>query len=421
VTVITPMPRDVDHVHQITSSLSVDYFDNLVKNSRLIKQRGVVADETTVTKDNYMGLVNMVVEEMNSENVTRLVQNKDNRFDLVVCEAYISYILIFGEIYDAPVIQFSSGYGLPENFEIVGGESVRDHIKHPNIWRSDFSQPHFDQMMRESYLKYEWTLLEKEQEKMLKREYGVNTLMHNLKSRVLMLFVNVAAVFDNNRSVPNSVQYLGGLHLKKPRPVREESLSRFLNRYETVVYASFGSGIDSLNMDRALLAEFVRVFTSLPYGVLWKIDEPVHTMFNLTANVHTSSWFPQRDVLNHPNVKVFITQGGVQSTDEAVDSGVPLIGIPMMGDQFYNVKRYTDLGVGLNIDILNLEKEHLDRKIVQVVSHEIYSDNVYRLRQLIADVPMKPLRKALWYTKYVIRNREVLLRKCTKGYRLSFF
>ncbi|CAA69602.1 ecdysteroid UDP-glucosyltransferase [Lacanobia oleracea granulovirus] len=408
VTVITPMPRAVDHVHQVVSSLSVHYFNNLIKNSTMIKKRGVVADETTVTKENYMGLINLVAHEIKSPNVTRLLRNKGNKFDLIVCEAYVSYILVFGAIYDAPVIQFSSGYAIPENFETVGGEVARNHIKHPNIWRSDFSKSNFEQLMTENYLKNEWALLEKEQENMLKRDFGYHHDMCQLKSRVLMLFINVPAVFDNNRDVSNNIQYLGGIHLKKPRTVRDSRLLSFMEKHHIIVYASFGSGIDVLNMDANLIAEFVRVFNSIPYAVLWKVDSSIHLKHNISSNVHTQSWFPQRDVLNHPHIKVFITQGGVQSTDEAVNSGVPMIGIPIMGDQFYNVRRYTELGIGEKVNILRLEEEGLDRKIKNLVHNKSYELNIKRLNLFISDTPVKPLRKALWFTNYVLRNKDAI-------------
>ena len=59
----------------------------------------------------------------------------------------------------------------------------------------------------------------------------------------------------------------------------------------------------------------------------------------------------------HPKIKLFITQGGLQSTDEAISAGVPLIGIPMLGDQWFNVERiiYHKIGVGLDMETMTEE------------------------------------------------------------------
>jgi glucuronosyltransferase len=52
----------------------------------------------------------------------------------------------------------------------------------------------------------------------------------------------------------------------------------------------------------------------------------------------------------HPNIRLFITQGGLQSMGEAVQNAVPLVGIPFMGDQGYNVRKMVSAGIGLKLD-----------------------------------------------------------------------
>ncbi|APO14006.1 EGT [Plodia interpunctella granulovirus] len=403
ITIITPSSRPVKHVHQIIVPSSG--FSRAVSDSKPFKKRGVVADETTVTANNYRSLVRMVVEQFKSANVTALLRNGDNRFDLVVCEAYMTINLMFGAIYNAPVIRFSSGYGTAENIESMSPWVEYDLQFYPSIWRSTFNMD----VQMEYLLMHEWNTLERWQ------EWGIyeicatgvcdGSITKTMKNNVKMMFLNVPAVFDNNRPVPSTIQYLGGIHLKRPSATLDGPLSEFLNGQEVVVYASFGSVTDISLVDGDLLTEFVRVFSALPYRVLWHVDPSIHTRFNVSKNVLTRRWFSQREVLNHPHVRVFVTQGGVQSTDEAIDSGVPLIGLPMMGDQFFNVKRYTDLGIGIGVDVLNLEREQLERKIVQVVNDDQYLDNIHRLREKIHDVPMQPLYKSLWYTNYVLRNK----------------
>lgn len=43
-------------------------------------------------------------------------------------------------------------------------------------------------------------------------------------------------------------------------------------------------------------------------------------------------------VPDHPNTRMFITHGGKLSTTETMYYGVPIIGIPIFGDQFINMK-----------------------------------------------------------------------------------
>ncbi|AAK70801.1 ORF141 EGT [Cydia pomonella granulovirus] len=408
VTVITPLPRRVPHLHEIDCSKSLTVFNELVKKSSLFKVRGVVADESTVTADNYTPLVDMVVAQFQNKNVTDLIENKANMFDLVVCEAYLSLNLIFGHLFDAPVIRISSGHGTTENFDTMG--AVHNPLVYPSSWRSTFSTNKTQIMEIEHRLAHEWKKLERVQETRLKQVFGggSGTSLHSLKKRVVLLLVNVHPVMDNNRPVSSNVQYLGGLHLKRAQSIKDEELRAFIKN-DFVVYVSFGSMLDATTMDHRALQEFVRVMNALPYKVLWRVGSSVHQRFSVNgSNILTREWFPQRALLNSGVVKLFVTQGGLQSIDEAVDGGVPMLCIPMVGDQFLNCERVWRLGVGEKLDVVQLEQAKMDRMIVSMVANERYNERVDDLKKLVSDTPVNALRKVLWYTDKVLRNGSLM-------------
>lgn len=68
-------------------------------------------------------------------------------------------------------------------------------------------------------------------------------------------------------------------------------------------------------------------------------------------------------------MKAFFTQGGLQSTEEAIFSKVPIIGMPQMGDQAYNVERVVALGMGVAVDFDALNKDDLKRSISEVITN----------------------------------------------------
>lgn len=70
----------------------------------------------------------------------------------------------------------------------------------------------------------------------------------------------------------------------------------------------------------------------------------------------------------HPNVKLFITQAGLQSTDEAITAGVPLVGIPMLADQWYNAQKYTRHGIGVQLDMALLTEDDFRNAIEKVIN-----------------------------------------------------
>lgn len=44
-------------------------------------------------------------------------------------------------------------------------------------------------------------------------------------------------------------------------------------------------------------------------------------------------------------------------TMEAVYSGVPMVAIPLFGDQFHNVKNFEDEGIAVKLDYMTITKE----------------------------------------------------------------
>lgn len=138
-------------------------------------------------------------------------------------------------------------------------------------------------------------------------------------------------------------------------------------------------------------------------------------------------WLSQNDVLNHTNVKAFITHGGTLSTFESTYHGVPTIGIPFIVDQFrvqssslptsplfhhymqffsysQNVQRTVELGCGEFLEYPTLTTEALKQKLLQVLTQPQYARNATIRSQRFRDQPEKPIDRAIWWIEYVLRN-----------------
>jgi UDP:flavonoid glycosyltransferase YjiC (YdhE family) len=65
---------------------------------------------------------------------------------------------------------------------------------------------------------------------------------------------------------------------------------------------------------------------------------------------------------------LFITQCGLQSFQEAVYHGVPILGIPIFADQMYNARRVAAVEIGLQLPYHELTKEKLQTTISVILN-----------------------------------------------------
>lgn len=170
-----------------------------------------------------------------------------------------------------------------------------------------------------------------------------------------------------------------------------------------VIYFSFGSNVKGAEVQSDKRKIFMETFAELPYTILWKFEED--HMENKSHNVKINKWLPQQDILGHPNVKLFITQAGFQSLEEAIVNKVPLLAIPFIADQYFNSHRISTLGIGKNLDINSLTKTDFKNAILEIMKNPKYKEKITEISKIGEDQPMTGLEKAIWWTEYVIRNR----------------
>ena len=69
---------------------------------------------------------------------------------------------------------------------------------------------------------------------------------------------------------------------------------------------------------------------------------------------------------------MFITHGGHGGSTEAIYNGVPLVGLPMFGDQVWNMKQAEKKGFAISLNILEITEEDLFQAINKVLTDPRY-------------------------------------------------
>jgi UDP:flavonoid glycosyltransferase YjiC (YdhE family) len=90
---------------------------------------------------------------------------------------------------------------------------------------------------------------------------------------------------------------------------------------------------------------------------------------------------PQLDVLKR--AALFITHSGQKSTSEAVHMGVPMLCIPVMGDQMAVAYRMADeLGLGKRLNYYTVDIVQLRDSILEILGDDSYLDRCVHISQL---------------------------------------
>ncbi|XP_018579880.1 UDP-glucuronosyltransferase 2B10 [Anoplophora glabripennis] len=217
----------------------------------------------------------------------------------------------------------------------------------------------------------------------------------------LVLLNSHESIFTAQPHVPCMIQ-IGGFHVQPPKKLPDD-LQNFLDEAkEGVIYFSMGSNLKSQNLPVEKREAILKTFSKRKEKILWKWEDDV--LPGQPPNVKLGKWLPQQDILAHPNVKLFITHGGLLSTTETVYHGVPIIAIPIIGDQKMNAYNGERLGYGIVLPFEELNEENLSRLMDEILSNPKYTNNAKERSRIMHDRQVKPLDNAVYWVEYVIRH-----------------
>ena len=129
---------------------------------------------------------------------------------------------------------------------------------------------------------------------------------------------------------------------------------------QDIVVMSLGSIAVLELFPRAILDRFFSAFAQFPNLLfLCKFSGEENVSRDMPNNVLISNWLPQNDLLGHPRVKLFICHGGNNGQHEAVYHGVPIITLPIFGDQPRNAYRTELHEIGIQLDMFTFTSQDL--------------------------------------------------------------
>ncbi|XP_072175068.1 UDP-glucuronosyltransferase 2C1-like [Diadema setosum] len=196
---------------------------------------------------------------------------------------------------------------------------------------------------------------------------------------------------------------VGGL-TTRPSAVLEPELEEFVQSSgeHGVVVFSLGTYLASITVIRPdLVRMFSDAFAKLPQKVIWQLKELPD--YDLPPNVKTMPWLPQNDLLGHPKTRAFMYQGGNNGFQEASYHGVPVVVIPLHGDQYDVAARIEARGMGKKIDKQDLSTEIIYETLTEVINNPSYTTVAKKVSAINKDQPMRAPERAAFWIEHVIK------------------
>lgn len=250
------------------------------------------------------------------------------------------------------------------------------------------------------------------------RYFGNDVSAMTLTQGADLWLMRVDFTFELPRPTMPNVVYIGGFQGKpsKPLPPDFEDFLESSGEHGVIVM-TLGTLLGDLGPEKSEI--IASAFANLPQKVLWRHvgKRPV----SLGNNTMLVEWLPQNDILGHPKTKLFITHGGTNGLYEAIYHAVPVLGIPLIFDQYDNMVRMRARGVAEIVEVTTLDVESLTSALKNILNPEkAYKQNMLKLSQLHHDKPMKPLDSAVFWMEYVMRHKGAAHLR-TESYKLPWY
>jgi len=132
-----------------------------------------------------------------------------------------------------------------------------------------------------------------------------------------------------------------------------------------IVYISLGNIISN----KGFCKECIRAFGGKEMSLILNTGRVrPETLGKIPDNIYAYSFVPQIEVLQHADV--FLTHCGMNSVNESMSFGVPMVAMPFINDQISNAKRIVELEIGKRVRSFPSSGRQLYKTVKDVCNDE---------------------------------------------------
>ncbi|XP_011314832.1 UDP-glucuronosyltransferase [Fopius arisanus] len=362
---------------------------------------------------------NGLCEYLGLPEIQNIIRNppQDPPYDLVMTEAFgANCFIALGHVLKVPVVLASTTIPLPWLIESLGQPPFSAFMSgyftayvHPMsflIRVINTIQNHISDIRFRRYT-------DRVQDAQIRKYIDPNIPpLRELEKNVTLALVNTWHSLHGVQPITPGLVEIGGIHVQEHYVPMSKELEKWMNDSTAgVIYFTLGSMVNIETFPEPTMKAIYSVFRRIaPVRVLMKVANDSALLPGLPDNIKTSSWIPQVALLAHKNTKIFITHGGLMSTLEALTFGVPLIGIPLFGDQHNNIATYKSHGIALQLDLYNITEKSLFWAVNEILNNPKYSETAKYQSKKFLDRPMSAMDTTIFWVEYAIRHGPGALR-----------
>lgn len=338
---------------------------------------------------------------------------RDQHFDVAVSEPlYSCGFALFDHLGIETTISADSHLGL-EVSKVAHGASITTSYL-PAVFSSGSEQMGMIGRVKnyvESYFNYHFN------SKIYENELaGASEIYKNGKSWRELLKKNAYMFVNSNPQMdipsPRTSKFIdiGGISSGAFKQEKlPEEYDRMLSLRKNNVLISFGTNAKSMYMSDEMKLSLIKTFESMPDTTfIWKYENTtvdIVKQYNKRINnVMLTDWMPQTALLADPRLTLFVTHGGLGSTNEVAFSGKPSVMVPVFGDQTRNARMLERHGVALLLTKYELtDTKKVRGTIRKMLKDKSFSMKAQKLAEMLRNQPESPKEIFIKYFNFVAR------------------
>ncbi len=304
------------------------------------------------------------------KEIIEVVFNSNEKYDYVIYDS--SFILgeEIGKVLEIPTITSTTTFAInKELIENAFKSSLSDGLKD----RFQGFKPKIKEILNSST--YKNFISE------LKEKYNINfpDFSNGFTKRGMINLVYTSRYFQPyGDNFDESYKFIGPSIINRNEDINID----LKNDNQKIVYISLGT---IFNNSIDFYENCFKAFSNMDVKVVMSVGKntDITSLSDIPSNFIVRNYVPQLEILKHSDI--FITHGGMNSTNEGLYYDIPLILIPQSVDQPFVANRVAELGAGIVLDKNEITPEILNHSVTKVLSNSDFKINSKKIGESLRD------------------------------------